>query len=341
MSAKTTNAPRKDNSIRIDTDSAPIGIDNRCSLCISNVAEDFVGDLTDTNRKIKGFGGILSQKIKVGTILWRWDDDQGREHKFTIPNSLYVPSGKCRLLSPQHWAQTRQDNQKPAFKTTNKSKVVLTWGKQKYQLTTPLGKRDNVATLSMSPGYNKFNLFCKAATMDFKDEENPIQQSSNLVTDDEEDPPDFNPTPNRTWATAFQDTPECIPVPQQEDQDLSVQDTLQSHSKTEYIQEEPRPVTFDTEPDQMRLPTQQKQEEDITSGSDAALLLRYHYKYGHISFKRLKKMAEQGIIPSRLKDTYTPSCLACQYAKATKRPWRNKKQKGYKKPIQATHPGQA
>ena len=51
-------------------------------------------------------------------------------------------------------------------------------------------------------------------------------------------------------------------------------------------------------------------------------------------------MAQQGIIPTRLKDTYVPTCLACQYAKATQKPWRNKKQKHFKKPIQATKPGQ-
>lgn len=53
-------------------------------MCISHIAEDFIGELIDTNRKIKGFGGLVSQQVKMGTILWRWDDDQGRKHKFII-----------------------------------------------------------------------------------------------------------------------------------------------------------------------------------------------------------------------------------------------------------------
>ena len=89
----------------------------------------------------------------------------------------------------------------------------------------------------------------------------------------------------------------------------------------------------------MTLPATQHQV-DSTSGSDAALLLRYHYKYGHISFKRLIKMTEQSIIPKRLKDTYIPACLACHFAKATKRPWRNKKRKLFKQPNLPTRPGQ-
>ena len=55
MTAKTTNTPRMDNIIRMDTTSVPIGIDNHCSLCISHVPEDFVGNLIPTNRNIKGF----------------------------------------------------------------------------------------------------------------------------------------------------------------------------------------------------------------------------------------------------------------------------------------------
>ena len=107
MTYNTSNIPRMDNIIWMDTDSVPIGIYNRCSLCISHVPEDFVGNLIPSNIKIEGFGGILSPRIQVGTLLWRWNDDQGQEHKLLIPNSLYIPSGKCRFLSPQQWAQTR------------------------------------------------------------------------------------------------------------------------------------------------------------------------------------------------------------------------------------------
>ena len=91
-------------------------------------------------------------------------------------------------------------------------------------------------------------------------------------------------------------------------------------------------------PYQMTIPANQHQV-DSTSGGEAALLLRYHYKYGHISFKCLIKMAEQGIIPKRLKDTYITACLACHYAKATKRPWRNKKIKSFKQTNLPTRPG--
>ena len=80
-------------------------LDNRCTACISHIPEDFIGDLIDSNRTIKGFADSKTSGIKVGTLLWSWQDDAGMEHSFKIPNSYYVPQGKVRLLSPQHWAK--------------------------------------------------------------------------------------------------------------------------------------------------------------------------------------------------------------------------------------------
>ena len=66
-----TSTPRNDNVVKMDTDSSTIGIANRCSLCISHVAEDFIGDLRESKRKIRGFGGIIQPKIKTSTLLWQ------------------------------------------------------------------------------------------------------------------------------------------------------------------------------------------------------------------------------------------------------------------------------
>ena len=44
-------------SITIDSDSGEIGIDKRCTSCISHTTEYFVGELFDSTRRIKWFGG--------------------------------------------------------------------------------------------------------------------------------------------------------------------------------------------------------------------------------------------------------------------------------------------
>ena len=42
---------------QFDTDSGPLGIDNRCSACISHIKADFIGELIPCTRTIKGFRG--------------------------------------------------------------------------------------------------------------------------------------------------------------------------------------------------------------------------------------------------------------------------------------------
>ena len=119
-------SPIHENRVTFDTDSSPIGVDNRCTGCISHCIEDFEGPLRDSNRAIKGFGGSRTTNIKLGTIVWKWDDDTGQTYKFTIPNSFYVPAGNVRLLSPQHWAQAQKDPQGTGSETVG-NKVTLFW----------------------------------------------------------------------------------------------------------------------------------------------------------------------------------------------------------------------
>jgi hypothetical protein len=148
----------KDNHTSFDTDSAPIGIDNRCTGCISHRIEDFEGPLQESNRAIKGFGGTRTTNVKIGTIVWRWNDNQGKHHKFVIPKSFYVPQGNVRLLSPQHWAQTQKDR-KPTAGTGSETlddKITLFWKQRKYKLTLPLGRNDNVATFTLADGFKSF-----------------------------------------------------------------------------------------------------------------------------------------------------------------------------------------
>ena len=51
-----------------DTDSGPIGIDNRASACISHESTDFVGPLRKSNRVIKSFGGGANKVTSNGNI---------------------------------------------------------------------------------------------------------------------------------------------------------------------------------------------------------------------------------------------------------------------------------
>ena len=90
MQANATIATER--RTQFDTDSETIGIDNRCSGCISHVREDFVGELRPSDRVVKGFAGSKTTNVQVGTLRWSWEDEMGRTHTFTIPNSYLYPT---------------------------------------------------------------------------------------------------------------------------------------------------------------------------------------------------------------------------------------------------------
>jgi hypothetical protein len=129
MQAKGTFAHQ--NKAHFNTDSEPIGIDNWCTGCISHKIEDFEGPLILSTRAIKGFGGSRTLDVKIGTITWKWLDDEGMTHKFIIPKSFYVASGNVRLRSLQHWAQTQHNKTNGTGSETLNDRVTLFWNHQK------------------------------------------------------------------------------------------------------------------------------------------------------------------------------------------------------------------
>jgi hypothetical protein len=99
---------------RFDTDSELVGIDNRCSACISHESSDFDGPLEKSNRVVKGFGGSRTTNIKVGILKWSWEDNQGVVTTFRIPNlysSTTYQRGRsdCSARNIGHKRRRRQE----------------------------------------------------------------------------------------------------------------------------------------------------------------------------------------------------------------------------------------
>ena len=314
----------------------------------------FIGELRESKRKIRGVGGVIQPKIKTGTLLWRWEDYQGQEHKFLITNFLFIPSVKCRLLSPQHWAQTRRYHQKLATETTDRAKVVLTWGNKtkQYLKTIPLGKKENVGTFCLSPGFNNFHLFFQQAMENPLDDDALVVAPSMIREEEEEDHPQQSDSNQvRSWTPYNPDShfpkPTFIPPDEKSEgvlQDQWKEDDIEGELEVSNAnnKDTPRSIYFEEPPGNFSLPMANQPSEypSQSEATYAALLLRYHYQYGHISFQRLKKMAEQKVIPRCLKYIPTPAFLACNYAKSTKRSCRHKSQKNHKPPPPPTLPGE-
>ena len=304
--ASEAKTDKRSNYTRFDTDSAPVGIDNRCTGCISHVAQDFIGPLRDTAKSIKGFGGHRTHNVKMGTLSWKWLDDNGKESKFQIPNSYFVPSGKVRLLSPQHWAKTQIKSGKSShngtISQTTAEDITLMWNDRKNKLSVPLSKESNVATFQLAPGYTKYDEFCcMLANDNLECDDRAIISMEAPMTKEE-----LNTSIKGKWAT--QDGNQSI---WQKGRPIEIDWDITEQKVQQYNDENP----------ESKISWSGTQDEIPDTPNE---LLKIHYRFGHISFAKLQIMAKKGIIPRKYATCEIPICQACAYAKMVRRPWRNK-----------------
>ena len=89
---------------KFDTDAYLIGADSYAFCCISPYIRDFVKGylgILPTSKKVRPFGKGNSLNITmIRTLVWRFQENEGRIHKFKIKDAILVPDGTMRLLSP-------------------------------------------------------------------------------------------------------------------------------------------------------------------------------------------------------------------------------------------------
>jgi transposase InsO family protein len=302
-----------------DTDSALIGIDNRASACMSDNIHDFCSALQPTNRVIRGFAGTKTTNVQMGTISWRIEDDNGKITTHIIPNSYYVPDGKVRLLSPQHWAKTLPLHRRPtkgiAPEMTFHDRVELRWDGEQSRKTVFLDAMTNVATFTLAPDYQDYKAFCALAGEEDENDHHPYCIEAEVVSDDEE-----------------------------QDSDSEQENEVHDDDDIRSIPTQPQVTTFSldgpTTYTNRKPPVVIEDEEERQIDNVSAEFLRYQQKFNHVSPKRIQMMAKQRILPFRLSKCPVPVCTACLYGKATKRKWRSKHADNMKESYVPTKPGE-
>ena len=81
----------RDETLHFDTDSFPIKVDNCSSCSMTHEMKDFVDLPRPVRGVVRGLGGNTVQATHVGTIKWKFEDDDGRVHSILLPGSVYVP----------------------------------------------------------------------------------------------------------------------------------------------------------------------------------------------------------------------------------------------------------
>ncbi|CAB9523869.1 hypothetical protein SEMRO_1466_G275010.1 [Seminavis robusta] len=275
-----------------DSDSFVIAVDNCSSRCITNSMMDFVGTPERINVRVKGIGGDGAATYR-GTVRWIIQDDSGATHTWLIPDTYYHKKSPYRLLSPQHWAQTRQDNDKRGTMcATYYDAVKLFWDDCKFVRTVPLDGSSNIALIRSQPAYLRFNSFCMkiADTGDAShlDERELLSLPAvQLVSDDEmtDDESVADDMENRLHP----DLPDVLFDVQQHT------DEFRNNNS-----EAPSKPTYSVVPE----------DEDVQYQSPQARFLALHYKHAHLSPEKMKALARRGQLPSAILKCDMPKCSA-------------------------------
>ena len=278
---------------QFDSDSRALMLDDGASACITNDKSDFIEPPTKVNRKVRGIKGHAKATYR-GTIKWHVEDDTGLVHVMIIRGAYLSPEAATRILSPQHLAQQADDHYPKEEGTgaimTSKN-ITLFWSQRRFTKTVPLDTTTNAGLTTTAPGTRSFRTFC--ATIESPETKQAQIFTMHIILDDEDDesfqPKDPVEQPQQTEGskdepcTTNDDT--AMPTPQTTVIDMG--------PIAHVIPEDPEPKSMDPQDE----------------------LLRWHYHLGHLTFDRIKQLANKGQLPKRLLNCHTPFCAACQYGK--------------------------
>jgi hypothetical protein len=311
------HADRRTAAVPFDSDSFPIAIDPCATTSFTNDIRDFRTKVPVTG-EVRGVG-----KAPIrwkGDVVWSWLDDHGRKHEFHIRNVILNTDLPFRLFAPHAYAQQEHDAQGTGSLSLG-DKTTLFWRNRQYQRTVPLDE-SNIPMMWSTPGNKQYKSFAHTI-----EELPPL--IPNYVSDDEDDddasisePPPLIPNGG---TDNDDDELEMPPLWRGGGTDDNINnDNINNTDPAEQPIGENRegPIVLDLGDDEQREHT--VDEADLTVSQHQ--LLKIHHRLGHISMKRLKRMAQLGLLPKHLATTPEPMCASCQYRKATRRPWRTKGQ---------------
>ncbi len=274
-----------------------------------------------------------------GTFQFTITDDNGRHHTIQISNSLYLPGLKNCLLSPQHWAQEAGDNQ--TFMGKFAYCCTLQWGDGfvktiPFNPTTPIFHKTPASCT-----YRVFTAAYDACEAAFYRCETVLQVPGLSVLREaaELDPSKFVAIENLNLCKKMCENVLFGNNINEDDETVQTKNPHLAHKVT-------KPAT----PDQTICiwplfldPTPQASNDEDTlmaAADDQAELMQWHYRLGHLLFKKLKQLARNGKIPKKFAKIAPPKCAGCLFGAMTKLSWRGKESKSSHKVFVATKPGE-
>ena len=99
-------------SVRFDADSVTVVCDNSANVHVCNDKSCFVGEIKlDRSLQVATIGGKKNTSAGIGTVRWKWKDDDGVFHTFEIRDVLYFPDSPVNILSVTKFADQLNDDE--------------------------------------------------------------------------------------------------------------------------------------------------------------------------------------------------------------------------------------
>jgi hypothetical protein len=239
-----------------------------------------------------------------------------------------------RLLSPQHWAQTRKKG-RDSYCNTYHDAIIMRWNKDKYQITAPLDNRKhrNVGVVRSTTGITQYLTACQTIDTECTTLAYPaticMDCQAAEVTDDEASvvAPKIS---QQTWNKEMERIRPVTPT------------------EVEQMREE---IFKDKESESITYKEDESEEEELqTYAQNSQEYMHWHYRLNHPSHTVMSRMAKLRILPrgiTRILRTMNkqrvkpPMCNDCCGAKATRKPWRGKGRRYIQRHLKKTpNPGE-
>ena len=334
-------------SMIFEHDSVPVGLDSCTSATVCGARAMFIGELEPVKGlRLEGATNTSIPIVGRGTLLLTFVDDAGTAHQHKISNAYYAPRLRLTLLSPRQWS-----NQGPKKGPTAQpvrttvlcgDNVELRFEKNCIK-TVGYDAKLQIPLLMTKPGYKSFSThLCsqhltaqeariRPTAMTIEDIQIPagsvLRQQENRKLSQESS----HERERKNEKDPFDLRGETAPLLAQTVAGAFEEPDLEDFNFESILTEE-----WDSTTPEARLPT-------LNETDKRTLMLRWHYRLGHMPFNHLKACAKANLIDPRLATVQEhPFCPGCQFGKATRRQWRHRSRKkdgSRKKLRQATCPG--
>ncbi|CAB9522834.1 hypothetical protein SEMRO_1347_G264900.1 [Seminavis robusta] len=238
---------------------------------------DFIYPPVRVDVKVTGIGGAGSATYK-GTVKWEIQDDTRVSHSWIIPDTYYHEHSPYRLLSPQHWAQARQEGNGTVCITYHDA-VKRFWQDCRYVKTVILDGATNIALIRSKPSYDRFNAFCTAISDTdecriLDETELMSMPAAQLVSDDEElADDDISEASESIRERRPPDLPDVL------FDELEHDDEFRNNANTNPA----RPI-YSVVPE----------DEEVQQQTPQAQFLALHYKHAHLLPEKMQALARRG-----------------------------------------------